>query len=82
MTEQIKILRTIPPPTPTCAGSTVDAIFELTARHLRNCVPALAALTVADLIQVLVDLRPQVRELIADEVANGIHDALLDNRGD
>jgi hypothetical protein len=78
MTEQIKVRRAIPPPTPTCACSTVDAILLLTAQHLRNTIPAFADLTAADFDTALSDLRPQLRELIADE----IHDALLDDRED
>jgi hypothetical protein len=74
----IHVRRAIPPPMPTCAGSTTDAILELVTQHLRNSIPALASLSAADFDTALADLRPQLRELIADER----HDALLDNEGD
>jgi len=57
-------------------GATVTAIFE--ALHLRRTIPVLSDLTLDDFDAALADLRPQVRELLDDE----IREALLDNEGD
>src|SRR5262249_10161812 len=56
------------PPLPCYGCDTVAVILEITALHLRRAIPALSDLTLDDFDAALAELRPQIRELLDDEI--------------
>jgi hypothetical protein len=69
-----QIARHPAPPLPS-GGDPIDRIITITALHLRKTVPALADLTLDELIRIVFeDLRPQIEHVLDAEVEAAIEE--------